>query len=33
MLEDGLLSFKQPSFDEIIEICSELQKKINFQGK
>mgnify|MGYP000461643191 FL=1 len=29
MLEDGLLSSNQPSFAEIIEICSVLQKSIN----
>ena len=32
MLEDGLLPSNQPSFVEIIDICTELQKKINFQG-
>lgn len=29
MLEDGLLSIHQPSFAEIITICSELQSSIN----
>lgn len=33
MLEDGLLSSHQPSFAEIIEICSELQKNINTHGE
>jgi hypothetical protein len=32
MLADGLLSSNPPSFAEIIEICSELQKSINNHG-
>jgi hypothetical protein len=29
MLEDGLLSTHQPSFEEIMAVCSELQSRIN----
>ena len=29
MLEDGLLSTNQPSFEEIMTVCSELQSRIN----
>jgi len=29
MLEDGLLSTHQPSFEEIMTVCSELQSRIN----
>ena len=29
MLEDGLLSTHQPSFDEVISTCTQLQNQIN----
>ena len=29
MLEDGLLFFHQPSFDEVITACKQLQNRIN----
>ena len=29
MLEDGLLFFHQPSFDEVITVCKQLQNRIN----